>query len=101
MFAVNSNIIAFSATDPLGFDPPSKRKHSEDEYRDNGVGVSSRFAGTAKFSRIRIDAKLTSWSRNGLWRRKKTVMKLVHEFVKFIKKNRTVNDVVQFNARDC
>lgn len=66
IFAVNSNIIAFSATEAVGVElpyPPSNRNtFSDDEYRDNGVGVSSWFAGTAKFSRIRIDAKLTSWS---------------------------------------
>lgn len=71
--AVNSNILAFSATEPSEFEPPSKRStFSDDEYRDNGVGVSSMFAGTAKFSRIRIDAKFTSWSRKKVFERKKT-----------------------------
>lgn len=68
ILAVNSNIIAFSATDPDELDPPSNRNtFSEDEYRDNGVGASSWLAGTAKFSRIKIDARFTSWSE----RRKK------------------------------
>lgn len=68
--AVNSNILAFSATEPSELEPPSKRStFSDDEYRDNGVGVSSMFAGTAKFSRIRIDAKFTSWSRKCVWKK--------------------------------
>lgn len=72
--AVNSNIIAFSATDPDEFElPPSKRNTlSDDEYLDNGVGVSSWFAGTAKLSRIRIDAKFTSWSIQMSTRMKRT-----------------------------
>lgn len=61
ILAVNSNIMVFSATELDEFELPSKRSTlSDDEYRDNGVGTSSWFAGTAKFSRIRIDPKFTS-----------------------------------------
>lgn len=70
ILAVISNIIVFSATEPDEFELPSNRNTlSDDEYLDNGVGASSWFAGTAKFSRTKIDAKFTSWPEK-IWNRK-------------------------------